>query len=104
MSEERQQPDGADEERQRWPGWEERDPDAGGPRKHGIRRFLPGWRLVLGSFLALVVLVCGGFLVGYLLVDIPAANAAATQQSNVYLYADGTQLALLLLRAGRGPL
>lgn len=93
MSEERQQPDGADEERQRWPGWEERDPDAGGPRKHGIRRFLPGWRLVLGSFLALVVLVCGGFLVGYLLVDIPAANAAATQQSNVYLYADGTQLA-----------
>ncbi|MFF8463810.1 transglycosylase domain-containing protein [Streptomyces albidoflavus] len=93
MSEERQQPDGADEERQRWPGWEERDPDAGGPRKRGIRRFLPSWRLVLGSFLALVVLVCGGFLVGYLLVDIPAANAAATQQSNVYLYADGTQLA-----------
>ncbi|MGX2996993.1 transglycosylase domain-containing protein [Streptomyces sp. JNUCC 64] len=35
----------------------------------------------------------GAFIAGYMIVEIPAANAAATKQSNVYLYADGSQLA-----------
>ncbi|RSS78890.1 penicillin-binding protein, partial [Streptomyces sp. WAC05292] len=43
--------------------------------------------------LALALLVGGALVAGYLLVDIPPANAAATAQSNVYLYSDGTQLA-----------
>jgi membrane peptidoglycan carboxypeptidase len=49
--------------------------------------------MLLAAFLLLALLLGGGFLAGYLLVDIPPANAAATAQSNVYLYADGTQLA-----------
>ncbi|AXE26524.1 penicillin-binding protein [Streptomyces globosus] len=101
------------------PGWPPRDPDtprhnpaaarhsagtppyaaAGGPdhrgrhKRTGWRRLVPGWRLALGTLLTLALLVGGALIAGYLLVDIPPANAAATAQSNVYLYSDGTQLA-----------
>ncbi|MEV4192854.1 transglycosylase domain-containing protein, partial [Streptomyces toxytricini] len=100
------------------PGWPPRDPDTphrgpaahqgagtrpyaapGGPdrrgrhKRTGWRRLVPGWRLALGTVLALALLVGGALLAGYYLVDIPPANAAATAQSNVYLYSDGTQLA-----------
>ncbi|WKV76311.1 penicillin-binding protein [Streptomyces sp. PCS3-D2] len=49
--------------------------------------------MVLGAVLLLALLIGGGLVAGYLLVDIPPANAAATAQSNVYLYSDGSQLA-----------
>lgn len=49
--------------------------------------------MVLGTFLGAILLVIGLFALGYYLVKIPPANAAATKQSNVYLYADGSQLA-----------
>ncbi|WP_175408543.1 transglycosylase domain-containing protein [Streptomyces sp. TRM64462] len=62
-------------------------------RRTGPRRFVPTWRTVLGTFLFLVLLTAGGFLAGYHLIDIPPANAAATAQANVYLYADGSPLA-----------
>ncbi|MEW2547166.1 transglycosylase domain-containing protein [Streptomyces sp. NPDC047002] len=62
-------------------------------RRTGWRRALPTWRMVLFGVLALLVLVVGGFIAGYNLVDIPPANAAATAQSNVFLYKDGTQIA-----------
>ncbi|MHC6628117.1 transglycosylase domain-containing protein [Streptomyces globosus] len=69
-------------------------PDRGGRHKRtGWRRLVPGWRPALGTLLALALLVGGALVAGYLLVDIPPANAAATAQSNVYLYSDGTQLA-----------
>ncbi|WP_435865812.1 transglycosylase domain-containing protein [Streptomyces virginiae] len=94
-------------------GWTPRDPDTpphggGGPghpdrpdrpgknaRRHrtGLRRLLPTWRMVLGAVLLLALLIGGGLVAGYLLVDIPPANAAATAQSNVYLYSDGSQIA-----------
>ncbi|MEV4971566.1 transglycosylase domain-containing protein [Streptomyces scopuliridis] len=92
-------------------GWEQRwaprDPSAshsapgrpggkaGGPGRPrtGWRRALPTWRTVIGGLLIFVLVLMGGFVVGYKLVHIPPANAAATAQSNVYLYADGTQLA-----------
>ncbi|MFG2340302.1 transglycosylase domain-containing protein [Streptomyces yangpuensis] len=97
-------------------GWTPRDPDippggpagpagAGGPGgpggpggkarrgRTGRRRLLPTWRMVLGAVLLLALLVGGGLVAGYLLVDIPPANAAATAQSNVYLYSDGSQIA-----------
>ncbi|GAA2957928.1 transglycosylase domain-containing protein [Streptomyces enissocaesilis] len=71
--------------------------EAGGkkprPRRTGLRRLVPTWRMLLGTFLLLALLLCGGFAAGYALVEIPAANSAATAQSNVYLYADGSQLA-----------
>ncbi|MBP0460104.1 transglycosylase domain-containing protein [Streptomyces montanisoli] len=63
------------------------------PRRTGWRRLVPTWRMVLFTVVAVVVIVVGGFVAGYKLVDIPPANAAATAQSNVYLYADGTQIA-----------
>ncbi|MGW7430063.1 transglycosylase domain-containing protein [Streptomyces sp. NPDC054861] len=86
----------------RQPGWEPRDPTlptasparprpAGKPKRRTrgrrVRRFL------LGTLLLTVLLLAGGFAAGYLLVDIPPANAAAVAQSNLYLYADGTPIA-----------
>ncbi|MFI8090037.1 transglycosylase domain-containing protein [Streptomyces sp. NPDC086080] len=63
------------------------------PPRTGWRRLVPTWRMVLGAFLVTGLLVVGGFFLGYHLVQIPAANALATQQANVYLYADGTVIA-----------
>ncbi|NGO12349.1 penicillin-binding protein [Streptomyces sp. HC44] len=63
------------------------------PKRTGWRRLIPTWRMVLGTFLGALLLLIGLFALGYHLVKIPPANAAATKQSNVYLYADGSQLA-----------
>ncbi|MEU3985911.1 transglycosylase domain-containing protein [Streptomyces sp. NPDC026672] len=73
-------------------------PDEGGgrperPPRTGWRRLIPTWRWVLGGFVVVVLLVIGLFFLGYSMVKIPPANAFATKQSNVYLYADGSQLA-----------
>ncbi|WP_329101581.1 transglycosylase domain-containing protein [Streptomyces sp. NBC_01439] len=62
-------------------------------RRTSWRRFLPTWRMVLGAVLLIALLIGGALVAGYLLVDIPPANAAATAQSNVYLYSDGSQIA-----------
>ncbi|MFJ6053121.1 transglycosylase domain-containing protein [Streptomyces sp. NPDC092307] len=62
-------------------------------RRTGWRRFLPTWRMVLGGILLIALLIGGALVAGYLLVDIPPANAGATAQSNVYLYSDGSQIA-----------
>ncbi|MFD8200086.1 transglycosylase domain-containing protein [Streptomyces sp. NPDC059701] len=64
------------------------------PKRTGWRRLIPTWRMTLGAFVVGVLLVIGGFFLGYQLVQIPSsANTLATQQSNVYLYADGSVLA-----------
>ncbi len=76
--------------------WPEQDTDWTGPpvrRRAGWRRAVPTWRVVLGTFLFVVLLISGGFVAGYLLVDVPAPNQAAAAQTNVYLYADGSQIA-----------
>ncbi|MFE3408541.1 transglycosylase domain-containing protein [Streptomyces mirabilis] len=62
-------------------------------KRTGWGRLIPTWRMVLGTFLGTILLAIGLFALGYYLVKIPPANAAATKQSNVYLYADGSQLA-----------
>ncbi|MFJ6851361.1 transglycosylase domain-containing protein [Streptomyces sp. NPDC091271] len=59
------------------------------PKRTGWRRAIPTWRMTLGGVLLLALLLVGGFIAGYQLIDIPAANAAATAQANVYVYADG---------------
>ncbi|WP_328582143.1 transglycosylase domain-containing protein [Streptomyces sp. NBC_00370] len=89
-------------------GWAPRDPTEGGPapdpsgkagkkgkrpKRTGWRRLFPTWRMWLGGIVTLAVILVIGFIVGYKTVDIPSANAAATAQSNVYLYEDGTQIA-----------
>ncbi|WP_328933799.1 MULTISPECIES: transglycosylase domain-containing protein [unclassified Streptomyces] len=92
-------------------GWAPREPEAaatpeapaapGGekpkkakrPKRTGWRRAVPTWRMTLGGVVVLVALLIGAFYLGYSLVKIPPANALAMKQSNVYLYADGSQLA-----------
>ncbi|MFI6352080.1 transglycosylase domain-containing protein [Streptomyces sp. NPDC050743] len=63
------------------------------PKRTGWRRIFPTWRMVLGTFVIGILLIVGLFFLGYSLVKIPPANALATKQANVYLYADGSQLA-----------
>nr|WSW69028.1 penicillin-binding protein [Streptomyces sp. NBC_00995] len=63
------------------------------PKRTGWRRMTPTWRVVLGGILLIALVLIGGFIAGYQLVDIPAANASATAQSNVYLYKDGSVIA-----------
>ncbi|MFJ7065411.1 transglycosylase domain-containing protein [Streptomyces sp. NPDC101115] len=82
--------------------WEPRDPTVPAtpparrrrrprPRRGGrVRRLL---RRLFGLALFGGLLLLGGLVAGYLLVDIPAANATAVAQSNLFLYRDGTQLA-----------
>ncbi|MFF4400177.1 transglycosylase domain-containing protein [Streptomyces sp. NPDC001480] len=63
------------------------------PKRTGLRRLVPTWRMVLGTFVIGVLLLFGLFFLGYSMVKIPPANALAMKQSNVFLYADGSQLA-----------
>ncbi|MCX4676940.1 penicillin-binding protein [Streptomyces sp. NBC_01433] len=63
------------------------------PKRTGLRRLIPTWRMILGTVLGIALLLVGGFIAGYQLVDIPAANANANAQSNVYLYQDGSVIA-----------
>ncbi|MCF3963236.1 transglycosylase domain-containing protein [Streptomyces fuscigenes] len=65
---------------------------AGGNPKRGIRRLFT-WKKILGTFLGLAVIVIGGFVFAYMSVSVPAANADAERQSNVYEYGDGKVLA-----------
>nr|WP_246619828.1 transglycosylase domain-containing protein [Streptomyces corallincola] len=62
-------------------------------KRTGWRRLLPTWRMLLGTAVLGVLAVIGLFFVGYSMVQIPSANALAIKQGNVYLYADGSQLA-----------
>ncbi|MCH0563562.1 MULTISPECIES: transglycosylase domain-containing protein [unclassified Streptomyces] len=64
-----------------------RSSQAGG--KSGIRRLFT-WKKILGTFLGLCLLGIGGFIVLYMMIDIPEGNADAKLQSNIYKYADGS--------------
>ncbi|QNE75214.1 penicillin-binding protein [Streptomyces finlayi] len=61
-------------------------------RSGGIRGLFT-WRKLLGTFFGFCLLVMGAFVALYVYVDVPAANATAKKQSNVYKYSDGTLLA-----------
>ncbi|KUL49372.1 MULTISPECIES: transglycosylase domain-containing protein [unclassified Streptomyces] len=68
-------------------------PSGGGkPKRTGIRRFFT-WKKMLGTFFGFVLLGMLGFVVLYMVVDIPEGNALAKKQSNVYKYSDGTIIA-----------
>ncbi|MFD3515709.1 transglycosylase domain-containing protein [Streptomyces sp. NPDC058657] len=71
-----------------------RRPDYPRPGRHGWRRWVPSWRQVLGSAAAFVGLLTATVLIAYARTDIPDdLNAFATQQDNVYYWADGTRMA-----------
>ncbi|MFD7710009.1 transglycosylase domain-containing protein [Streptomyces sp. NPDC059786] len=61
-------------------------------RRTGIRRFFT-WKKILGTFFGVCLLGMLGFVVLYLVVDVPEGNASAQLQSNVYKYSDGSLLA-----------
>jgi membrane peptidoglycan carboxypeptidase len=56
------------------------------------RRAVPTWRMCVSGLVALVLVAGSAFAVLYATVRIPGANAAAVSQSNIYYYADGTEL------------
>ncbi len=78
---------------ERWAGWASKSAGQPGARRTGLRRLLPTWRMLLAASLVAVTASFVALLAGYLLVDIPEPKAAAVAQNNVYLYADGSQLA-----------
>ncbi|WP_245699670.1 transglycosylase domain-containing protein [Streptomyces roseifaciens] len=64
------------------------------PGRQGFRRWIPSWRQVLGLFSAVTGVVAALVAIMYARTDIPAdLNAFATQQDNVYYWADGTEMA-----------
>ncbi|MFJ3661818.1 transglycosylase domain-containing protein [Streptomyces sp. NPDC090119] len=68
------------------------DGSGGKPAKGRIRRLFT-WKKIVGAVFALCLLCMGALAALYMSVDVPAGNAAAQRQSNVYKYSDGTVLA-----------
>ncbi|MGW2251530.1 transglycosylase domain-containing protein [Kitasatospora sp. NPDC001660] len=60
------------------------------PRRTGWRRLIPTWRMTLLGLATSILLGVGLFALGITLVKVPDAHAAATAQSNTWLYADGS--------------
>ncbi|MFB7473964.1 transglycosylase domain-containing protein [Kitasatospora sp. NPDC056184] len=63
------------------------------PRRTGWRRLIPTWRMTLAGFATALLLGVGLFALGIALVKVPDAHAAATAQSNTWLYQDGSVIA-----------
>ncbi|MFJ8104966.1 transglycosylase domain-containing protein [Streptomyces sp. NPDC096132] len=64
------------------------------PGRTDWRRWIPSWRQCLGGFLASLGLSSLFLVVAYAATDIPEnLNSYATQQDNVYFWADGTPMA-----------
>lgn len=68
--------------------------------KDGARRFVPSWRLVLGSCLGFIAFVLGLSGIALAYVDVPDAQKLSQVQKNVYYWDDGTQMVV----AGGGEL
>ncbi|KDN85310.1 putative penicillin-binding protein [Kitasatospora cheerisanensis KCTC 2395] len=62
-------------------------------KRTGWRRLIPTWRTTLIGLAASMLLGIGLFALGIALVKVPDAHAAATAQSNTWLYSDGSLLA-----------
>ncbi|MFD7591699.1 transglycosylase domain-containing protein [Kitasatospora sp. NPDC059812] len=60
------------------------------PKRTGWRRLIPTWRMSLLGLAVALLLGVGLFALGVTLVKVPDAHAAATAQSNTWLYADGS--------------
>ncbi|GAA3435510.1 transglycosylase domain-containing protein [Kutzneria kofuensis] len=58
--------------------------------KRGVRRWLPSWKLVLGTSATLVAGMVAGFFVAVATVQIPKPNEDAVQQATIFTYADGS--------------
>ncbi|WP_316739217.1 transglycosylase domain-containing protein [Streptomyces sp. MK7] len=61
--------------------------------KRGVRRWLPSWKQVLGTFLLFSGGLVGLFGYAYATTTIPSANPSTQQQSNTYYWSDGSVMA-----------
>lgn len=57
--------------------------------KTGVRRWIPSWRLVGGTFLVLVALVVGAFVYAYQSTEIPTPSDFAEFQTTTVYFSDG---------------
>ncbi|MEN8652000.1 transglycosylase domain-containing protein [Streptomyces sp. 21So2-11] len=74
--------------------WPPRLPDYPRPGRQGWRRWIPSWRQALGSFLTAMGTLTALVTIAYAQTEIPKdLNSFATQQDNVYYWADGTPMA-----------
>ncbi|ROS75523.1 transglycosylase domain-containing protein [Cellulomonas sp. PhB143] len=62
------------------------------PRAHvtGLRRWLPSWRVVVGTVLAVVALVTGVVIAAWATTDVPKELPSAQDQSSTLYFSDGT--------------
>lgn len=60
--------------------------------KYGVRRWVPSWKLALGSAAGFLGLIIGLSGIALAMVEVPKASEAAKQQKNVYYWADGSQM------------
>ncbi|ORT55612.1 transglycosylase domain-containing protein [Streptomyces sp. CB03238] len=71
-----------------------RRPDYPRSGRSGWRRWVPSWRQTLASFLMAVAGLVGVVTIAYVRTEIPEdLNGFATQQDNVYYWADGSPMA-----------
>ncbi|GHH70611.1 penicillin-binding protein [Kitasatospora indigofera] len=70
-----------------------KSPSGKRPRRTGPRRLIPGWRVTVAGLVTSLLLGTGGFVLAVSLVQVPDAHAAATAQSNTWLYQDGSVIA-----------
>jgi membrane peptidoglycan carboxypeptidase len=61
--------------------------------KRGVRRWLPSWRQVLGTFLFVVASGLGVGTYAYATIQIPSPNPSTQQQSNIFYWSDGSVMA-----------
>ncbi|MGW1747145.1 transglycosylase domain-containing protein [Streptomyces sp. NPDC002092] len=61
--------------------------------KRGVRRWLPSWKQMLGTFLLFFGGLLGLFSYAYATTRIPSANPSTQQQSNTYYWSDGSVMA-----------
>jgi membrane peptidoglycan carboxypeptidase len=60
--------------------------------KTGLRRWVPSWKLVLGSFAGFLGLIIGLSGIALAMVGKPSLNEATKQEKNVYYWKDGSQM------------
>ncbi|WP_411120129.1 transglycosylase domain-containing protein [Streptomyces sp. 058-1L] len=60
--------------------------------RRGLRRWIPSWRLALGTTLTGAGALLGICAFVYTRVDVPGENALALQESNVFYWADGSHM------------
>lgn len=65
--------------------------------RRGVRRWLPSWKLVLGTLVTLGLLAAAGLAAAVTLVSVPKANDIALAQATTFYWNDGTTV---LGRAG----